>query len=118
VAALRLSTSSEFIETNPYAYDYDMVEVQESPAGVTFQVKVQPRAKRNAVVGQLGDALKVALTAPPVDNRANEACIEFFADLLQLPRSSITIVSGQGSRNKVIRVTGISVEELRNRLGL
>jgi uncharacterized protein len=95
-----------------------MIAVQESPAGVTFRVKVQPRAKRNAVVGELGDALKVALTAPPIDGRANDACIEFFADLLQLPRSSIKIVSGQSSRNKVIRVTGISAEELRGRFGL
>ena len=95
-----------------------MIAVQESPAGVTFRVKVQPRAKRNAVVGELGDALKVALTAPPIDGRANDACIEFFADLLQLPRSSIKIVSGQSSRNKVIRVTGISAEELRSRFGL
>jgi uncharacterized protein len=95
-----------------------MIEVQESPAGMTFRVKVQPRARRNAVVGQLGDALKVALTAPPVEGRANEACIEFFAEFLQLPRSSIKIVSGQSSRNKVIRVVGISAEELRRRLGI
>jgi uncharacterized protein (TIGR00251 family) len=98
------------------AYDYDMIAVQETAAGVTFQVKVQPRAKRNAVVGELGDALKVALTAPPVEGRANEACIEFFAGLLKLPRSSIKIVSGQSSRNKAIRVTGISAEELRGKL--
>jgi uncharacterized protein (TIGR00251 family) len=80
-------------------------------------VRVQPRAKRNAIVGELGDALKIALTAPPVDGRANQACVEFFADLLGLPRSSITIASGQSSRNKVIRVTGISADELRRRLG-
>jgi len=95
-----------------------MIAVQESAAGVTFQVKVQPRARRNAVVGQLGDALKVALTAPPVEGRANEACIDFFTELLQLSRSSIKIVSGQSSRNKVIRVAGISAEELRRRLGI
>jgi hypothetical protein len=95
-----------------------MIAVRETGAGVTFQVKVQPRARRNAVVGQLGDALKIALTTPPVDGRANDACIEFFAELLKLPRSSITIVSGQSSRNKVIRVAGISVEELRQRLGV
>jgi uncharacterized protein (TIGR00251 family) len=95
-----------------------MIAVQETAAGVTFRVKIQPRARRNAVVGELGDALKIALTAPPVEGRANEACIEFLAALLQLPRSSITIVSGQSSRNKVIRVTGISAEELRRRLGI
>jgi len=85
--------------------------------GVSFAVRVQPRARRNAIVGELGDALKIALTAPPVDGRANEACIEFFADLLGVPRSSVTIASGQSSRNKVIRVTGMSAEEARRRLG-
>ena len=95
-----------------------MIAVRETAAGVTFRLKIQPRAKRNAVVGQLGDALKVALTAPPVEGRANEACIEFFAEILKVPRASITIVSGQSSRNKVIRVTGMSAEELRRRLGI
>jgi uncharacterized protein (TIGR00251 family) len=85
--------------------------------GFSFAVRVQPRARRNAIVGELGDALKIALTAPPVDGRANDACIEFFAELLDLPRSSVTIASGQSSRNKVIRVTGLSVDELTKRLG-
>jgi len=60
--------------------------------------------------------LKLALTAPPVDGKANEACIEFFAKLLNLPRSSVTIAAGHTSRNKVIRVSGLSAEELRQRL--
>jgi uncharacterized protein (TIGR00251 family) len=84
--------------------------------GVSFAVRVQPRARRNAIVGELGDALKIALTAPPVEGRANEACIEFLAELLDVPRASVTIASGQSSRNKVIRVTGISVAEIRRRL--
>jgi uncharacterized protein (TIGR00251 family) len=79
-------------------------------------VKVQPRAKKNAIVGEMGDALKVALTAPPINGRANQACIEFFSDLINLPRPAVTIVSGQSSRNKVIRVAGISGEALRDKL--
>ena len=79
-------------------------------------MKVKPRSKKSAIVGELGNALKVALTAPPVDGRANQACIEFFADLLNLPRSAVTIVSGQSSRNKVIRVIGISAEALADKL--
>ena len=75
---------------------------------MTFAVKVHPRAKKNAITGELGDALKVSLTAPPVEGKANEACIEFFANLLKVPRSSVTIAAGQTSRNKVIRVTGLS----------
>jgi uncharacterized protein (TIGR00251 family) len=95
-----------------------MVTIQHSPAGVTFAVKVHPRAKKNAITGQLGDALKVALTAPPVDGKANAVCIEFFAKLLNVPRSSVTIASGQSSRNKVIRVAGLSAEEIKKRLGI
>jgi hypothetical protein len=95
-----------------------MVAIQNSPAGVTFAIKVHPRAKKNAITGEVGDALKVALTAPPMDGKANEACIEFFAKLLKVPRSSVTIASGLTSRNKVIRVAGLSVEELGKRLVL
>lgn len=93
-----------------------MIPLHETSSGITFAVKVQPRARRNAIVGELGDALKIALTAPPVNGRANEACTEFFANLLSLPRASITIASGQSSRNKVIRVAGISADELKKRL--
>jgi uncharacterized protein (TIGR00251 family) len=93
-----------------------MVRIQESNDGVSFAVRVHPRAKKNAITGELGEALKVSLTAPPIEGRANEACIEFFAKLLKVPRSSVTIASGQSSRNKVIRVAGISVDEVRRRL--
>lgn len=79
-------------------------------------MRVHPRAKKNAITGEVGDALKVSLTAPPVDGKANEACIEFFANLLKVPRSSVSIAAGQTSRNKVIRVTGLSAEELEKRL--
>jgi uncharacterized protein (TIGR00251 family) len=94
-----------------------MIPIHETPAGATFAVKVHPRAKKNAITGEYGDALKVALTAPPVDGRANEACIEFFANLLKVPRSSVTIASGETSRNKVIRVAGVSADEVRRRIG-
>ena len=94
-----------------------MVAIQNSPSGATFAVKVHPRAKKNAITGEVGNALKLALTAPPVDGKANEACIEFFAKLLNLPRSSVTIASGQTSRNKVIRVLGLTAQQVRDRLG-
>ncbi len=94
-----------------------MIPLREGPDSVSFAVRVQPRARRNAILGQLGDALKIGLTAPPIDGHANQACIEFLADLLGLPRASVTIASGQSSRNKVIRVTGISATELKKRLG-
>jgi len=95
-----------------------MIPIHDTPVGATFAVKVHPRAKKNAITGELGDALKLALTAPPVEGRANDACIEFFAKLLNVSRSSVTIASGAASRNKVIRVAGLSAEEVRRRLGM
>ncbi len=94
-----------------------MAVIKNSPAGVTFAVKVHPRAKKNAITGQVGDALKLALTAPPVNGKANAACIDFFAKLLNVPRSSVTIAAGQTSRNKIIRVTGLTGQQVRERLG-
>jgi uncharacterized protein (TIGR00251 family) len=95
-----------------------VIALHETSSGITFAIKVQPRARRNAIVGNLGEALKIALTAAPVDGRANAACIEFFADLFDVPRSSITIASGHSSRNKVIRITGSTLERLRGRIKL
>jgi uncharacterized protein (TIGR00251 family) len=95
-----------------------MVTLHQTPLGVSFAIKVHARAKKNAITGEIGGALKIALTAPPLDGRANEACIEFFADLLGVPRSSVTIISGESRRSKVVRVTGLSGEELQRRLGI
>jgi uncharacterized protein len=95
-----------------------MVAIRESDQGVTFAVKVHPRARKNEITGETGDALKVSLTTPPVEGRANQACMEFFAKLLKVPRSSVTIASGQTSRNKVIRVTGLTAEQVRLRIAV
>lgn len=93
-----------------------MIPIHESAGRVSFAVKVHPRARKNAITGTLGDALKLALTAPPVEGKANQAVIEFFADLFQIPRSSVTIASGETSRNKVIRISGLSAERVREHL--
>ena len=90
--------------------------IRDTASGATFQVKVQPRARRNAITGETGDAIKLALTAPPIDGRANEACIAFFAELLNVPRSSVTIAAGVSSRNKVIRIAGMSAAQVQQRL--
>jgi uncharacterized protein (TIGR00251 family) len=94
-----------------------VIPVRESAVGVTFAIKVHPGSNKNAITGELGDALKVSLTAATEKGRANEACIEFFAKLLKVPRSSVTIASGQTSRNKVIRVAGLTADQVRARLG-
>jgi len=89
-----------------------MIPVRDTPSGATFQIKVHPRAKKNAITGVMGEALKVALTAPPIEGRANEACIAFIAEFLNVPRSSITIAAGETSRNKLIRVSGLSAAQV------
>lgn len=93
-----------------------MVTIRESSAGVTFTLKVQPRARKNAITGAVGDALKLALTAPPIEGRANEAVIRFFADLFEIPPASVTIASGATSRTKVLRIAGVSREFVQGRL--
>ena len=93
-----------------------MIPVHESAGTVTFAVKVHPRARKNSITGELGGALKLSLTSPPIDGRANQACIEFFSKFLKVPQSSVTIASGQSSRNKVIRVAGLTADEVRQRI--
>jgi uncharacterized protein len=93
-----------------------MIPIRDTPQGSTFSVKVHPRAKKNAIAGVIGDALKVALTAPPVEGKANDACIRFVAELLDVPRSSVTIAAGETSRLKVVRVHGMSAAQLEQRL--
>jgi len=94
-----------------------MIPVRKVGSSVSFQIRVHPRAKKNALTGEIGDALKLTLTAPPADGKANEACIDFFARLLNVPRSSVSIAAGAASRNKVIRVAGLTAEQVLERLG-
>ncbi|MGA7295050.1 MAG: DUF167 domain-containing protein [Terriglobales bacterium] len=94
-----------------------MVTIHNSTSGVTFGIKLHPRAKKNAITGEVGDVLKISLTAPPVDGKANQACIDFLAKVLKVPPSSITIAAGQTNRNKVIRVSGMTAQQIHDRLG-
>ena len=93
-----------------------MIGITESAGAVSFAVKVHPRAKKDAITGEVGDVLKLSLTAPPVDGRANQACVDFFAKFLNVPRSSVTIAAGESGRRKVIRIAGLSAEQLREKL--
>jgi uncharacterized protein len=93
-----------------------VIPIKDTGNGATFSVKIHPRARKNAITGEVGDALKISLTAPPIEGRANDACIQFFADLLKLPRSSITIAAGQTSRNKQIHIAGVTAAEVERRL--
>jgi len=80
------------------------LKIRENAEGLSFQIRVQPRASKNRIVGQYGDALKICLTAPPVDNAANNACRAFIADLLSVAKSDVEILSGQSGRNKRIMI--------------
>lgn len=76
--------------------------------GVRFSVRVQPRAARSEVCGVHGEALRIRLAAPPIDGAANEALVDLLAEVLEVPRRAVTIVSGASSRNKLVQVEGIA----------
>jgi len=82
------------------------MEVQKTKDGIIFKVKVQPKASRNEFAGLYQDALKIRLTAPPVEGKANKALIYFLADWLGVKKSQVEIVSGQLSKIKIIKVVG------------
>ena len=88
------------------------------PGGVTLAVRVTPRARRNEIAGVAGDALKVKLNAPPVEGAANAALCDFLAEQLGVRKSAVTLVMGQTSRRKVVRVNGVTAEQARARLAL
>lgn len=93
-----------------------MVRISTRGASVLFDVHVVPRASRSAVLGLHGAALKVALAAPPVDGAANAALIALFAQLLDRPRRTISVVRGESSRQKTLAVEGMSAAELEAQL--
>jgi len=80
--------------------------------GCTLSVRIHPGARKNGVTGVHADSVKITLTAPPVDGKANEALIAFLAEALQLPRARISLVTGTTSRSKVLRITGKSAAEV------
>jgi hypothetical protein len=80
--------------------------------GCTVAVRVHPGARKNGVTGIHAGEIKIALTAPPVDGKANEALIAFFAETLRLPRSRVALVAGAANRSKTLRITGKSAAEV------
>ncbi len=86
--------------------------------GLLLLVHVQPKAKRDEVVGLHGEALKIRLKAPPVEGKANEALRKFLAKLLKISKSSVKIVAGETARDKKIYLKGVSLEEVKEKLAL
>src|SRR5712672_3757833 len=91
-----------------------MLEISENQANGTllFLVRVQPRASKDEIAGEMGGALKVRLRAPAVEDRANEALIEFLAELLKTSRAAVRILSGHHSRSKRVEVRGVTRQQV------
>ena len=81
--------------------------------GIRFSAIIQPRSSKNEVTGIFHNALKIRLTAPPVDGAANKACIRFFSELLGVSPSEISIIQGFSSRNKTIEIIGLTEKQFR-----
>ena len=84
----------------------------------TLAIHVQPRARKTEVVGRHGDAIKIRLKAPPVDGAANDELVRFLADVLDVPRSAVTIVSGAASRSKKVAIQGLALDSALRLLGV
>ncbi|ACV61974.1 protein of unknown function DUF167 [Desulfofarcimen acetoxidans DSM 771] len=95
-----------------------MLDIRSVQNGVVFKVRVQPRASKDQVAGLWEDAVKIRLTAPPVEGEANRALCDFLAKHLGVTRAQVDLVTGQTGRNKLVRVSGITAESVLQRLGL
>jgi len=89
-----------------------MLEIQEREGAVVLLVRVQPRASKDEIVGEMGSALKVRLQAPAVEDRANEALVDFLAQLLKTPRTAVRILSGERSCTKRIEIRGVTRQQI------
>lgn len=89
-----------------------MLNIKETPDGVTFSVRVLPRSSRNEIVGEAEGVLRIKLTAPPVEGAANKLLVEFLSEKLNISKSRITIIAGQTGRAKVISVSGLKKADI------
>ncbi|MBO8136658.1 MAG: YggU family protein [Desulfotomaculum sp.] len=95
-----------------------MVYIKEQEGGVVFKVRVQPRASKNQVSGVLDDAVKIRLTAPPVDGEANKVLCQYLAKIFKVAKKQVQIVSGHTSRSKLVCLENVSAEQVKNVLGI
>jgi uncharacterized protein (TIGR00251 family) len=93
-----------------------VIEFNQREGAVTFRVRVQPRARRTAIAGEHAGAVKLRVASPPVDGKANEECRRFLAGLVGVSASSVEIISGDSSRDKLIRIQGVSADRVRDAL--
>ena len=90
-----------------------MLEIQQREGAVILSVRVQPRASKDELAGEVNGALKIRLQAPAVENHANDALIEFLAQLLKTPKSAVRILSGDRSRTKRIEIRGVTGQQIQ-----
>ncbi len=95
-----------------------MIALRDTPNGCTLPVRVHPGAKRNEITGTHDGAVKISLTTPPTDGRANDALIAFLAAHLKVPRASIALLTGATSRSKTLRIAGKSAAQIQAALSL
>ncbi|MDE2485452.1 MAG: DUF167 domain-containing protein [candidate division NC10 bacterium] len=93
-----------------------MIAVRQEGETASFRVHLQPKASRGAIIGEVDGVLRLRVTAPPVEGRANEACLRLLAKVLDLPISRLQIAAGERARVKTIRITGASADLLRTAL--
>ena len=96
------------------------IKITEKDGALRFEVHAKPRSKKSRIVGPRGDALEVALAAPPVDGAANEELVRFLAEALGVPRRSVTLVRGETSQKKLVAIdsTNLDAAELLARLAV
>jgi len=92
------------------------IKITPTASGVCLEVQVQPRSSRNQVVGEQDGRLKIKITAPPVEGEANQALINFLAQILDIPRKNIKLLKGESSRHKLIEISGLNEQELGEKL--
>ena len=98
--------AEELLPTQMIAYTHP------TPDGCTLQVRIHPGARKNAITGIHAGALKISLTTPPVDGRANEALIAFLSDRLRIPKACISLISGQTNRSKTLRIATLTAPQV------
>ncbi len=89
-----------------------MIQFKEDDRGITFAVRIVPRASSTAIVGDYEGALRIRIAAPPVEGAANRELIRYLAKKFKVPQNAVEIVSGASSKNKIIRLQGVTATTL------
>jgi uncharacterized protein (TIGR00251 family) len=92
------------------------ISIRETSAGAVFRIRVVPRASRREIAGVQDDALKLRITAAPVEGKANEECIRLLAEVLGVKKVQVTIIAGHTSRTKTVAVEGLKADQVASRI--